>query len=132
MKRKHILAICIIVVIAAAFSLAGYRLHDINKLQEFKESAVTLATNVPNYNLVGSREYETDGRICIGYYVIIDPGATDEQLYKIFYRICNDEYYLHTMWAYSSQQNMNASTYDIAMLTETDRSKWPEIKRPDN
>jgi len=127
-KRKIILA-CIIAFFVVAFSFAGYRLHNMNKLQNFKETYAQLNSTMPNYSLVDKQKYVRDGKLCMGYYVAINPKATNEELYKVFYHVCNDKYFLHTVWFFSSSQKAGNSACDVAMLEETDRSKWATISR---
>ena len=128
-KRNKIILSCIIAFFVIAFSFAGYRLHNMNKLQSFKETYAQLNSTIPNYNLIGSQKYVCDGKPCMGYYVVISPKATNEELYKVFYHVCNDKYYLHTVWFSSTSKKAGKAAYDVAMLEETDRSKWATINR---
>ena len=130
MKKRKIILSCIIAFFVIAFSFAGWRLHDMNKLQNFKETYAQLNPTIPNYNLIDSQKYAHNGKLCMGYYVVISPKATDEELCKVFYHVCNDKYYLHTIWFFSSSKKAGKTAYDVAMLEETDRSKWATIQKP--
>ncbi len=132
-KKRYagkIILLCVALFFVIAFSIAFYRLDQINKLESFKSEYGTLVTNLPSYKYVDSQKYIRDGKLCIAYRVVVKKNLSDNDLYKIFYNVCNDNYYLHTIWFYSDSKKAGNSEYDVAMLDETDRSKWPEITRP--
>ena len=120
---------CIALFFIIAFSTAFYKIDQMNKLESFKSEYGTLATNLPNYKYIDSQKYVRDGKLCMAYRVVTKKNLSDNDLYKIFYHVCNDNYYLHTIWFYSDPKKAGNSEYDVAMLDETDRSKWPEITR---
>ena len=128
-KRTGKIALSLLAVFfIVAFSMAFYRLDQMNKLESFKSAYGALATDLPNYKLVNSQTYVKEGKQCIAYRVVVKPNLSNDDLCKVFYHTCNDNYSLHTVWFYSSQQK-SSGQYDIAMLDESDRSKWPEISR---
>ena len=64
--------------------------------------------------------YIRDGKKCIGYRVIVDENATDEELLSVFRELTHyDGYYLHTVWFYRSQKEIDDfGFFTVALLDE--------------
>lgn len=129
--RGKIVFFCVILLFVCAFCVAVNRWVQIDKLQKFKDTYATGIESVPNYSITNSQNYVSRGKPCKEYWVIVKPGLTDKELEEVFYRIANDGDYLHTVWYYSNLSKANSGKCDIAELEETDKSKWPLIKRPE-
>lgn len=85
---------------------------------------------VPDYNNVSNSEYSRDGKKCISYRVSISPDVSDDELTAVFNEVCKDDYYLHTVFFYSSDEKADGSdTYDVAMLEENTPDSSPIITR---
>lgn len=129
-KRSKIILICIFIIFVATFIAAFGKLNQINQLQKFKEANGLLATDMPSYTLISNQKYINNGKPCMGYHVVVNPNISNEEIYKVFYHICDDNYYLHTVWFFSSAKKAEKSFYDVAMVEEIDKSKWATISRP--
>ena len=129
-KSKKVILFCTILFFICAFCFLGNRWNQMNKLQDFKQTYAQINSQIPKYEIANNQAYVRDGKLCMGYYVKVNPNISDNDLYKVFYHICNDGDYLHTIWFFSPKQNIYKSNYDVAMLEETDRSKWAKITKP--
>lgn len=82
------------------------------------------------YTVVSTTEYARDGQECIGYRVAADTDITDDDILAIFEAVADDDYYLHTVWIYSSEELAEGGdAYDVAMAEETAEGETPEITR---
>ena len=79
---------------------------------------------------MSNSEYVRDGKKCIAYRVSVSSDPTDDELTAVFNDVCNDDYYLHTVWFYSSSELASGgNSYDVAMLEETAAGSDPVITR---
>lgn len=88
-------------------------------------------TFVPEYTNVSSDTYVRDGKECVSYRVAVADDLSDDDLKTIFEDIThNDDYYLHTVYFYSSEDiAKGGDAYDVAMLEETNAGSDPNITR---
>lgn len=126
-KKKWIVIAAAVVIIGAA-SLSG---NSGNKSDASTGSVETETVKTPEYENVSNDEYVRDGKKCIAYRVSVSSDLTDEELTSVFHDVCSgDDYYLHTVWFYSSSEMANGgNSYDVAILEETSSGSDPVITR---
>lgn len=124
-SKKKLLLIAAAVVIIGAAALSGNSGNKANT-----GSAETETVKTPEYENVSNSEYVRDGKKCIAYRVSVSSDPTDDELTAVFNDVCNDDYYLHTVWFYSSSELASGgNSYDVAMLEETAAGSDPVITR---
>lgn len=126
-KKKWIVIAAAVVIIGVA-SLGG---NSGNKSDAKTESSEIETIKIPEYENVSNDEYVRDGKKCIAYRISVSSDLTDEELTSVFHDVCSgDDYYLHTVWFYSSSDlASDGNSYDVAMLEETASGSDPVITR---
>lgn len=127
-SKKKLLLIAATVVIIGAAAFSG---NSGNKSNTGSGSAETETVKTPEYENVSNDEYVRDGKQCVSYRVSVSSDLTDDELTAVFNDVCNcDDYYLHTVWFYSSSELASGgNSYDVAMLEETVAGSDPVITR---
>lgn len=125
-SKKKLLLIAATVVIIGAAAFSGNSGNKSNT-----GSAETETVKTPEYENVSNDEYVRDGKQCVSYRVSVSSDLTDDELTAVFNDVCNgDDYYLHTVWFYSSSELASGgNSYDVAMLEETVAGSDPVITR---
>lgn len=138
-KKGIIIAVIILLIVVAA--VGGGKKNDTEKkvmVTEVTETEkpTTEATTVPKavkFFVVNQSEYIRDGKKCILYRVYADKeGLSEEELldsYNSLIKQLNDDYYLHDVMVYSSEEfAAGGNAYDVAEVEEMEKGKTPEVR----
>lgn len=126
-SKKKLFLIAAAVVIIGASAIGG---NSGNKSDTGTGSTETETVKTPEYENVSNDEYVRDGKQCVSYRVSVSSDLTDDELTAVFNDVCNDDYYLHTVYFYSNSDIANGGdAYDVAMLEETAAGSDPTITR---
>lgn len=82
---------------------------------------------IPDYTVSSSSAYVRDGKECMAYRVVTDSNISDDYLKIIFNKVTDDKYYLHTVWFYASNQDVN-NNVTFATVEELTKDN-PQIKK---
>lgn len=130
-KKKWIIAAVAIVVIGAAAAGGGNSGNTSDTASNNSVISESETNKIPDFENVSSDEYARDGQKCVSYRVSITSDLSDDELITVFNSVCgNDDYYLHTVYFYSSKDLADGGdAYDVAMLEETSAGSDPVITR---
>ncbi len=81
------------------------------------------------YKVAGnSQKYVRDFQECIAYRVIVPHETDADKLREVFKVVThNDGYYLHTMWVYRNQEEVDRQVWTVASLEEFEKGGEIEI-----
>lgn len=143
-KSKKGIIIAVIILLIVVVAVGGGKKNDTEKkvmVTEVTEVTETEkptieATTVPKavkFFVVNQSEYIRDGKKCILYRVYADKeGLSEEELldsYNSLIKQLNDDYYLHDVMVYSSEEfAAGGNAYDVAEVEEMEKGKTPEVR----
>lgn len=89
-------------------------------------SASSASVSVPSYTTGESSEYVRDGEKCISYRVCAGTDLSEDELLAVYGDVTSgDDYYLHTVWFYSTADC--AGAYDVAQVEELESGSDPVV-----
>lgn len=135
-KKGIIIAIIVLLIFAGAVGggKSGDAKKEVTKVTEVTEvTETTEEQESAKFFVVSQSEYVRDAQKCILYRVYTDKeGLTEDQLlesYRELIKQMNDEYYLHDIMVYSSEEIADGSSaYDVAEIEEMEKGKAPEVR----
>lgn len=128
-KKKWFIVAAVVIAAVAAASGGGNGNNGSNPVSSVSSQLEETAA-IPDYKNISNSEYARDGKKCITYRVSVSSDLSDDELTAVFNDVCNDDYYLHTVFYYSSDDKAaGGDAYDVAMLEETAPGSDPVITR---
>lgn len=89
-------------------------------------SASSASVSVPSYITGESSEYIRDSQKCMAYRVCAGTDLSEDELLSVFHDVTDgDDYYLHTVWFYSTSEC--SGFYDVAMVEELESGSDPVV-----